>query len=87
MDIAIQIAGSILILLAYALAQFRVLSPASVRYLVLNIVGSGVLGTLAIVTFQWGFALLECVWSVVSLTSLVLAVRERIRSRRAPETS
>ncbi len=69
MELALQIGGSILILTAYALAQFKVMSQTSSLFFALNIVGSGVLGVLAIVTAQWGFALLECVWSLVTLFS------------------
>ena len=43
MDVVIQIAGSILVLVGFALAQFGVLDVRSRRYLVLNTVGSGIL--------------------------------------------
>jgi hypothetical protein len=55
MEIVIQIAGSVLILVAFGLAQVGVLDVKSRRYLVLNFVGSAVLAVDAAVGAQWGF--------------------------------
>jgi len=77
----VQIGGAILILAAYVAAQFGVLRPDAVSYLVLNVIGATVLAADAWWGRQWGFLLLEGVWAVVSLGGLVAALR---RSRRPP---
>lgn len=73
----IQVAGSLLILAGFAAAQAGRLSIDSASYLVLNFVGSAVLAVLAFIDSQWGFLLLEAVWAVVSLWSLVQLMRGR----------
>ncbi len=73
----IQVAGSLLILAGFAAAQAGRLSIDSRRYLVLNFVGSAILAVLAWIDRQWGFLLLEGVWALVSLYSLVQLVRGR----------
>lgn len=66
----LQILGAGMILAAFALAQLRRLEQTSFVYLVLNLVGSALLGVLAYQAQQWGFVLLEVVWAVVSLLGL-----------------
>ena len=73
----IQVAGSLLILAGFAAAQAGRMSIDSGRYLVLNFVGSAVLAVLAWLDQQWGFLLLEGVWALVSLWSLVQVTRGR----------
>ena len=71
MDQAIQIVGALLIVAAYVLAQFNILSQHSLMYLAANLVGSLVLAVLAYIESQWGFLLLEVVWAIVSAIGLV----------------
>ena len=73
----IQICGSLLILAAFAASQAGRLPIDSQLYLVLNFVGSAILAVLAWIDQQWGFLLLEGVWAIVSLWSLVQLMRGR----------
>jgi hypothetical protein len=68
---AVQLVGAVLILVAFVLAQVGRLDVSSPRYLWLNIIGSVLLAVLAAVEVQFGFLLLEVVWTVVSVHSLV----------------
>jgi hypothetical protein len=77
MDQAIQIAGALLILIAFAGAQAGRMVPHSRVYLVLNLVGSLILTFLAAVESQYGFLLLEAVWALVSAWGLAQLLRGR----------
>jgi hypothetical protein len=76
---AAQIVGALLILPAYALAQFGVLNQRSYWYIGLNLVGATALAILAWNEEQWGFLLLEGVWALVSAVALVARVGPRTR--------
>ena len=64
-------AGAVLILSAFAGAQAGRLAPRSVPYLWLNVVGAGILTVDAFLNRQWGFFVLESVWTAVSLAGLL----------------
>ncbi|WP_205864573.1 hypothetical protein [Planctomonas sp. JC2975] len=85
MNIVIQIVGSLLVLAGFALAQWEVLDPKSVWYLVLNVIGSGILAVDAVFEAQWGFLLLEGVWAIVSLIGLIGVLRSRTARRTIME--
>jgi hypothetical protein len=70
-----QVVGALLILAAYALAQFGLLNQRSYWYIGLNLVGATALAILAWYEEQWGFLLLEGVWALVSAVALVTLVR------------
>jgi fluoride ion exporter CrcB/FEX len=74
MDQVIQLLGALLILVAFAAAQRGSLRPTSRAYLALNLVGSLILGILALHAHQWGFVLLETAWAVVSAWGLLQAL-------------
>jgi hypothetical protein len=74
-DQLVQVAGALLILAAFAAAQFDKLDVESKLYLWLNLVGSIILAALALHEEQWGFVLLETVWAIVSAYSLVRGPR------------
>ncbi|AZI57889.1 hypothetical protein EH165_06760 [Nakamurella antarctica] len=75
MDQVIQVAGSLMVLAAFAAAQRGWMDTKSQIYLSLNIVGSAVLAVQAFLGEQWGFLLLEGVWALVSAVSLVGVLR------------
>ena len=70
MEDLVQIAGAILILIAFIAAQRGAMSPQSRLYLVLNLIGSVILAVLAAIDSDWGFLLLEGVWAIVSAWGL-----------------
>jgi hypothetical protein len=75
---AIQIVGALFVLLAYAGAQLGHLDQRSLSYLAMNLVGSAALAVLAAIDGQLGFLLLEGVWALVSLWSLLAVLRARV---------
>ena len=75
LDQVVQIAGALLILVAFGAAQFGKLDVESKAYLWLNLVGSISLAALALHEEQWGFLLLETVWAIVSAYSLIRGPR------------
>ena len=75
MEQLVQVIGALLILTAFAAAQFGRLDQRSVSYLVLNLIGSVILAVLAAVEEQLGFLLLETIWAIVSAWSLFEELR------------
>lgn len=67
----VQIAGSLMILVAFIAALGGRLQQSSYAYLAVNAVGSGLLAATAVINLEWGFILLEGVWAAVSLYSIV----------------
>jgi fluoride ion exporter CrcB/FEX len=77
MSEAIQIAGALAILVAYALAQFKVLDQRAYSYLLLNLAGAVVLAVIAWVERLWGFFLLETAWSLIAAAGLYGRLRTK----------
>jgi hypothetical protein len=75
MDQLPQILGAILILTAFAASQLDRMSPHSRVYLLLNLIGAGVLTGVALDERDWGFFLLEAVWTLVSAWGLAAVLR------------
>ncbi len=71
----VQIIGAILILAGFVLSQLRVLAQDSYRYLLVNLAGAIILTVDAWLGSQWGFVLLEGVWSLVSFWGVVVKAR------------
>lgn len=80
----VQIGGALLILTGFILAQFRVLDQRSLSYLLLNLIGSGLLAVDAYAERQWGFVLLETVWALVSAWGTIQVLRGRKAGVPAP---
>ena len=70
-----SVAGACLILLAFALLQLGRWRADQVIYLWANLVGAGLLSVVAWLEQQWGFLLLESVWTLVSGHSLLMRTR------------
>jgi hypothetical protein len=75
MDQVIQIGGALLILSGFVLAQLRVWSTDAWGYLWVNLLGAAVLAWVAFVDGQWGFFLLEGVWTLVTAWSIIAKLR------------
>ncbi|MFY9233460.1 MAG: hypothetical protein WAO58_03275 [Fimbriimonadaceae bacterium] len=71
MEQAAQLAGAILIVIAFTLSQMEKLRNDSLAYLLLNLIGSSILLVVAWLGQNWGFLLLQVVWIAVSLVGLV----------------
>ncbi len=83
MFLLVQIAGSALVLVAFIAGQADRLTPHSLTYLTLNLIGSIALAASAIAESQWGFLVLETVWSAASLIGLRRSLARRAGRERA----
>jgi hypothetical protein len=72
----VSLVGSLLILLAFSSVQLGRLEPRQLSAILLNLFGAAILTLVAIVEEQWGFLLLEGVWTLVSAYALFAFVRE-----------
>ena len=77
MEPLVEVVGAVLILSAFVLAQLDRLPTASLAYLSLNLVGSGILAVVAAIDGDTGFLLLEGVWAAVSAYALARLVLRR----------
>lgn len=75
MTLALEFVGAVLILIPFVLLQAGRLSPHASGYLWLNLVGSAVLTVVALIEQQWGFVLVQAVWSVVAAWGLLVRLR------------
>lgn len=67
----ISLIGALVILATYLANLYRVIGQSDRSYLLLNILGAGTLTGVALIERQWGFLLMESVWTVASVISLV----------------
>lgn len=70
-ETAAEVAGAVLVLAAYILAQTGRLPRDGTPYLLLNLIGSGTLALLAARDRQWGFLLLNGCWALITLGAVV----------------
>ena len=75
MSQAVQIVGAVAILVAFIAAQLGAFDVRSRPYLWLNFLGAFVLGIVAWHERQYGFLLLEIVWTIVSAWGLATRAR------------
>ena len=71
----LSIAGALLILIPFAGVQMERLSPHSLTYQLMNLIGAAGLTAVAIVERQYGFIVLEGTWAVVSAVGLTRLLR------------
>lgn len=72
METFLQLVGAVCVLAAFVAAQVRLLTQEHLAYLLLNAIGAAILSVLAYHEQQWGFLLLEGVWTLVSLRGVLL---------------
>ena len=73
----LQVVGALLVLAGFTATQLGRLNPDSAPYLVANVAGAGILAVIAAAGHDWGFLLLEGVWTVVSVVSLARTLHRR----------
>lgn len=71
----VSVVGALLILAGYAANQIGKTSPASLRYQLANLFGAAALTVVAVIERQYGFILLEGVWTLISLYGTVKVLR------------
>ncbi|MED5329962.1 MAG: hypothetical protein VX916_01580 [Planctomycetota bacterium] len=69
----LSVVGFLLLVGAYLLNQRGRTTPTSVRYLVANALGSGLLACYSAVIGEWVFVALEGFWCLASLFALIEA--------------
>mgnify|MGYP003575434244 FL=1 len=72
-----SVVGALMVLAAYGLNQGGIWRELHVGYLTLNILGSLMLGVVAIVDQRAGFILLEFPWAGLGLIGVARAIRSR----------
>ncbi len=75
-----SVIGALMVLTAYGLNQGGIWRELHVGYLTLNIVGSLMLGVVAIVDQRAGFILLEFAWAALGLIGVARAIRSKQQS-------
>ena len=73
----LSVTGALMVLAAYALIQSGVWRELDTGYLALNIVGSLLLGIVAIADQRVGFILLEFAWAGLGLIGVARAIKAR----------
>ncbi len=73
----VSVLGALMILIAYGMIQHGLWREIDPRYLAFNLVGSIVLGIVALLERQVGFMVLEFAWIVLAMLGVVRALRLR----------
>jgi hypothetical protein len=77
MEQVVQLVGALCILTAYIASQQNRMRYDSVEFLALNTAGAAILAVIAAINRDYGFLLLEGVWTVVSVRGLLQAVKSQ----------
>ncbi|WHZ22871.1 MAG: hypothetical protein OJF47_001983 [Nitrospira sp.] len=77
----ISVVGALMVLVAYGLIQAGVWRELDAGYLALNILGSLLLGIVAVEDRRVGFVLLEFAWAGIGLIGVTRALRARHAGR------
>jgi fluoride ion exporter CrcB/FEX len=72
-----SVVGAVMVLAAYGLNQGGIWRELHAGYLALNIVGSLMLGIVAIIDQRAGFILLEFAWAGLALIGVARALRSK----------
>ena len=67
----ISFIGALLILIAYAGHQMKMMDSGGAWYNILNFFGSSLLGYVAFFPFKIGFVILEIMWALISVWALL----------------
>ena len=78
----VQLVGALLIVSAYVAFQQNRLKLDSVQFLGMNMLGAGILTLVAAVDRQFGFLLLEGMWTWVSTRGFRRALKARQATKR-----
>jgi drug/metabolite transporter (DMT)-like permease len=73
----LSVVGALMVLTAYALIQSGIWRELDAGYLALNIIGSLLLGVVAIEDQRAGFILLEFAWAGLGFIGVVRAIKAR----------
>jgi drug/metabolite transporter (DMT)-like permease len=73
----LSVVGALMVLTAYALIQSGIWRELDAGYLALNIIGSLLLGIVAIEDQRAGFILLEFAWAGLGFIGVVRAIKAR----------
>jgi hypothetical protein len=73
----VSVIGAVMVLVAYAMIQIGQWKELDAGYLVLNVVGSLLLGVVAVVERQVGFVILEFAWTGLGVIGVVRAIQAR----------
>jgi hypothetical protein len=84
---AVQLVGALLIISAYLSYQQDRLRLDSVKFLALNMVGAGILSVVAFVDRQYGFLILEGMWTWVAGRGFRRAIQTTKQVKKRDTTS
>lgn len=73
----VSVIGAVMILIAYGMIQNGIWRELNPNFLALNLIGSILLGIVAVYEQQAGFIILECVWSIMALFGVARALKVR----------
>jgi hypothetical protein len=78
-NLVLQFVGALGILLPFVLFQLGRMSQHAYPYLVCNVVGSAVLTVVAYLDGQWGFVIVQAVWTLAAAVGIARRLTWRTR--------